>query len=471
MSQDDLAYLSATEMVERYRAKSLSPVEVTKAALARIDEHDSAVNAFVLSDPEQALAAARASEARWAKGEPAGLVDGVPATIKDLVMARGWPMRRGSRTSSPEPIAEDSPITARLREHGAVILGKTTTPEYGWKGVTDSPLTGITRNPWDTSRTPGGSSGGAAVAAALGMAALNVGTDGGGSIRIPAAFTGVFGHKPSFGRVAYYPASAFGTLAHGGPITRTVADTALMLTVIGAPDVRDSFTLPYDGRDWRQGLEDGVAGLRIAYSPALGYADVDPEIAALVAAAVAVFESLGATVERIDPGIDDPIDIFLPHWFGGAAFSARGFTPEQMQQLDPGFRAIIAEGQKIDLNDYLDAVTRRTELGIHMNRFHETYDLLLTPTMPIPGFEAGQELPTGWKKERWASWSPFTYPFNLTQQPAASVPCGFTRAGLPAGLQIVGRRHDDATVLRAARAFERERPFEMPHAPNVTHKE
>jgi aspartyl-tRNA(Asn)/glutamyl-tRNA(Gln) amidotransferase subunit A len=471
MSQDDLAYLSATGMVERYRTKSLSPVEVTEAALARIDEHDGAVNAFVLTDPEQALAAARASEARWAKGEPAGLVDGVPATIKDLVMAKGWPMRRGSRTSSPDPISEDSPITARLREHGAVILGKTTTPEYGWKGVTDSPMTGITRNPWDTSRTPGGSSGGAAVAAALGMAALNVGTDGGGSIRIPAAFTGVFGHKPSFGRVPYYPASAFGSLAHGGPITRTVADAALMLTVIGAPDVRDWLTLPYDGRDWRDGLEDGVMGLRIAYSPTLGYADVDPEIAALVDAAVAVFETLGATVERVDPGIDDPIDIFLPHWFGGAAFSARDFTPEQMQQLDPGFRAIIAEGQKIDLNDYLDAVTRRTELGIHMNRFHETYDLLLTPTMPIPGFEAGQELPTGWKKERWASWSPFTYPFNLTQQPAASVPCGFTRAGLPAGLQIVGRRHDDATVLRAARAFERERPFEMPHAPNVTHKE
>jgi len=471
MSQDDIATLSATEMVERYRTKALSPVEVTEAALARIDAQDGAVNAFVLTDPEQALATARDSEARWAKGAPAGLVDGVPATIKDLVMARGWPMRRGSRTSSPDPIDEDSPITARLREHGAVILGKTTTPEYGWKGVTDSPLTGITRNPWDTSRTPGGSSGGAAVAAALGMAALNVGTDGGGSIRIPAAFTGVFGHKPSFGRVPYYPASAFGTLAHGGPITRTVADAALMLTVISAPDVRDWFTLPYDGRDWRDGLEDGVKGLRIAFSPALGYADVDPEIAALVEAAAAVFETLGATVERADLGIDDPIDIFLPHWFGGAAFSARGFTPEQMQQLDPGFQAIIAEGQTIDLNDYLDAATRRIELGIHMNRFHETYDLLLTPTMPIAGFEAGQELPTGWKKERWASWSPFTYPFNLTQQPAASVPCGFTRAGLPAGLQIVGRKYDDATVLRAARAFERERPFEMPRAPNVTHED
>jgi aspartyl-tRNA(Asn)/glutamyl-tRNA(Gln) amidotransferase subunit A len=471
MSQDDLATLSATALVERYRAKTLSPVEVTEAVLARIDRHDGAVNAFVLTDPERALADARASEARWAKGAPAGLVDGVPATIKDLVMAKGWPMRRGSRTSSSEPITEDSPITARLREHGAVLIGKTTTPEYGWKGVTDSPLTGVTRNPWDTSVTPGGSSGGAAVAAALGMGALHVGTDGGGSIRIPAAFTGVFGHKPSFGRVAYYPASAFGTLAHGGPITRTVADAALMLTVICEPDVRDWFTLPYDGRDWRDGIEDGVDGLRIAYSSALGYADVDPEIAALVEAAAKIFETLGARVEQVDPGIDDPITYFLPHWFGGAAASGRGFTPEQMQQLDPGFRAIIAEGGKIDLTDYLDAVTKRTELGIHMKRFHETYDLLLTPTMPIPAFEAGRELPAGWEAKRWTAWSPFTYPFNLTQQPAASAPCGFTKAGLPAGLQIVGRMHDDATVLRAARAFERERPFAMPDAPNVTYKE
>jgi aspartyl-tRNA(Asn)/glutamyl-tRNA(Gln) amidotransferase subunit A len=471
MSQNDLAMLSATEMVERFRKKSLSPFEVTEAVLARVERHDDAVNAFILTDPDQALADARASEARWSKGAPAGLVDGVPATIKDLVMAKGWPMRRGSVTSSAAPLTEDSPITAWLRAHGAVLIGKTTTPEYGWKGVTDSPLTGITRNPWDTARTPGGSSGGAAVAAALGMGALNVGTDGGGSIRIPAAFTGVFGHKPSFGRVAYYPASAFGTLAHGGPITRTVADAALMLTVISEPDTRDWFTLPYDGRDWREGLDDGIDGLRIAYSPALGYATVDPEVAALVDDAVEVLGTLGARVERADPGIGDPIDDFLPHWFGGAAYSGRDFTPEQMQQLDPGFRAIIEEGGKIALTDYLDAVTNRTALGVHMKQFHETYDLLLTPTMPIPAFEAGQVLPTAWTGKRWTSWSPFTYPFNLTQQPAASVPCGFTKAGLPVGLQIVGRMHDDATVLRAARAFERERPFAMPQSPNITHKD
>lgn len=470
MSGDDLAYLSASELLERYREKSLSPVEVTQAVLDRIERHDGAVNAFVLTDAERALADAKASEKRWAKGAPAGLVDGVPTTIKDLVLAKGWPMRGGSLITSPEPVAEDAPITARLREDGAVLVGKTTTPEFGWKGVTDSPLTGVTRNPWDTSRTPGGSSGGAAVAAALGMGALHVGSDGGGSIRIPAGFTGIFGHKPSFGRVARYPNSAYGTLSHAGPMTRTVTDAALMLTVISRPDARDWFTLPFDAADYRDGLEEGVRGLRIAFSPALGYATVDPEIAALVADAAKVFDALGATVEQADPGFADPADFFCPHWYAGAAYAARNYTDEQLRLLDPGLREIIAQGRKLGLLDYLAAVDKRAALGIHMKKFHETYDLLLTPTMPIPAFEAGRELPSSLDAERWMSWTPFSYPFNLTQQPAATVPCGFTRGGLPAGLQIVGRMHDDRTVLRAARAFERERPFVLPREPRVTHR-
>jgi len=470
MNSDDLAYLSANELVARYRDKSLSPVEATRAALDRIDAHNGAVNAFVFTDPDGALAAAKASEARWARGEPQGLIDGVPTTIKDLVLTKGWPTRSGSLTTSADPEAEDAPIAARLREHGAVFLGKTTTPEFGWKGVTDSPLTGITRNPWDTAVTPGGSSGGAVVAAALGMGALHCGGDGGGSIRIPASFTGVFGHKPSYGRVPRYPTGAHGTLSHAGPIARTVADAALMLNVISEPDARDWFALPYDDRDWRVGLDDGVAGLCIAFSPTLGFASVDPEVAGLVEAAVMHFESIGAHVERADPGIEDPIDIFIPHWYAGTAHSVRHYTPAQLDRLDPGLRAIVELGRKIGTTEFLDAVEGRIALGIHMKKFHEKYDLLLTPTMPIPAFTAGQELPDGWAGDRWMSWSPFTYPFNLTQQPAASVPCGFTRAGLPVGLQIVGRMHDDATVLRACRAFERDHPFEMPHRPRAAHK-
>jgi aspartyl-tRNA(Asn)/glutamyl-tRNA(Gln) amidotransferase subunit A len=470
MTSDDIAYLTAEELLARYRDKSLSPVEATQAALDRIEKHDGAVNAFVLVDREGVLAAAKRSEARWAKGEPQGLVDGVPTTIKDLVLTKGWPTRSGSLTTSDAPAEEDAPIVERLREHNAVFLGKTTTPEFGWKGVTDSPLTGITRNPWDTSKTPGGSSGGAVVAAALGMGALHTGGDGGGSIRIPASFAGVFGIKPSYGRVARYPTGAHGTLSHAGPIARTVTDTALMLNVISEPDSRDWFALPYDDRDWRVGLEDGVAGLRIAFSPALGFATVDPDVAALVEDAAKLLESLGATVDRTDPGIDDPIGIFIPHWYGGTAHSVRNYTDAQIDQLDPGLREIVELGRKTTLTEYFDAVEGRIALGIHMKKFHETYDLLLTPTMPIPAFEAGRELPPGSTADRWMSWSPFTYPFNLTQQPAASVPCGFTRAGLPVGLQIVGRMHDDATVLRACRAVERERPFAMPQAPKVTHE-
>jgi aspartyl-tRNA(Asn)/glutamyl-tRNA(Gln) amidotransferase subunit A len=470
MCSDDLAYLTAENLMARYRDKSLSPVEATEAALNRIERHNGPVNAFVLIDREGALAAARASEARWAKGAPQGLVDGVPTTVKDLVWAKGWPMRSGSLTSSEAPSAADAPIVARLREHGAVFLGKTTTPEFGWKGVTDSRLTGITRNPWDTSVTPGGSSGGAVVAAALGMGALHTGGDGGGSIRIPASFTGVFGIKPSYGRVPRYPTGSHGTLSHAGPIARTVTDAALMLNVISGPDARDWFSLPYDDRDWRVGLEDGVAGLRIAFSPALGFATVDPEVAALVDAAARLFETLGARVERADPGIEDPIDVFIPHWYGGTAHSVRDFTKTQLDQLDPGLREIVELGKDVTLTDYLTAVEGRIALGIHMKRFHEKYDLLLTPTMPIPAFEAGRELPPGSTADRWMSWSPFTYPFNLTQQPAASVPCGFTKGGLPVGLQIVGGMYEDATVLRACRAFERERPFAMPRTPKVTHR-
>ena len=462
----DPAMLSAAELRQLYHTGQLSPVETARAVLRRIERFDPQVNAFCLVDEERALAAARASEARWHKGEPCGLVDGVPATIKDLVLTRHWPTLRGSLViDRDQPWDEDAPATARLREHGAVLIGKTTTPEFGWKAVTDCALTGITRNPWDTGRTPGGSSGGAAVAAALGMGALHVGTDGGGSIRIPAGFTGVFGLKPSFGRVPAYPASPFGTVAHVGPMTRTVGDAALMLNVLALPDSRDWFALPYDSRDHRIGLDDGVRGLRIAFSPTLGFVEVDAEVAELVAGAAAAFVELGAIVEQVDAVMDDPIDIFVPHWYVGAANLLRGFSAEQRAQMDEGLQEIAAAGAQIPLMDYLTAMRRRSELGAAMRRFHETYDLLLTPTLPLAAFEAGKERPDPARQPRWINWAPFSNPFNLTQQPAASVPCGLTAAGLPVGLQIVGPMHADALVLRAARAFEAARPWPLVNAP------
>ena len=334
--------------------------------------------------------------------------------------------------------------------------------------MTDCALTGITRNPWDTGRTPGGSSGGAAVAAALGMGVLHVGSDGGGSIRIPAGFTGIFGLKPSFGRVPAYPASPFGTVAHVGPMTRTVGDAALMLDVLGSARHRDWFALPYDGRDWRIGLDDGVRGLKIAFSPTLGYVEVEPEVADLVASAAGAFVELGAVVEEVDPGFADPTDIFVPHWYVGAANLLRAFTDRATRAgWSRACRRSRPQGAKIPLLDYLGAVRRRAELGAAMRRFHETYDLLLTPTLPLAAFAAGIERPDPATQPRWFHWAPFSNPFNLTQQPAASVPCGLTAAGLPVGLQIVGPMHADALVLRAARAFEAARPWPLPEAPRA----
>ena len=463
MSQDP-ALLSAVELVDLYRARKLSPVEVTIAVLDRIARHNPRFNAFCLVDEEAALGAARASEERWAKGRPLGRVDGVPASVKDLLITKGWPTLRGSKAVDPKQAwEEDAPTVARLREEGAILLGKTTTPEFGWKGVTDSPLTGITRNPWDPSKTPGGSSGGAAVAAACGMGALHLGTDGGGSIRIPAGFTGIVGLKQSFGRVPASPLSPFGTLAHIGPMTRTVADAALMLSVIAKPDARDWYALPYDGRDYLEGLEDGVKGWRIAFSPALGGHHVEPEIAKLVASAAAAFRELGATVEEVDPEIGPDCAItFTNHWFPGAANALRVFSAEQKALMDPGLTEIAALGAKLPLMDYLAAVKDREQLGVRMNRFHEKWDLLLTPTLPLAAFAVGVEVPVKSDGSHWPDWTPFTYPFNLTRQPAASIPCGLTSAGLPAGLQIVGPSHGDVAVLRAARAFEKLRPFKLP---------
>jgi len=458
----ELCSLTATELLEGFRKHELSPVEAARAVLARIEELNPLLNAFNLVS-DRAVDDAKASEARWLAGQPKGLLDGVPVSIKDLLLTKGWPTLRGSKTIDPKGLwNDDAPAVARLREHGAVLIGKTTTPEFGWKAVTDSALTGITRNPWNREKTPGGSSGGAAAAVAAGMGPLAVGTDGGGSIRIPCSFAGLFGIKPSFGRVPAWPLSPFGTVAHVGPMTRTVADAALMLNVLALPDARDWHALPFDARDYRTGLEHGVRDLRIAWSSDLGYAKVDPEVAALVSKAVRIFAELGAKVEEKNPGFENPEPIFRTHWFSGAAFLLKDFSSEKKKLIDPGLLEVAAQGEKIAASEILDAQMRRGALGTLMNLFHRDYDLLVTPTLAVAAFDAGREFPETSKNDRWTDWTPFTYPFNLTQQPAASIPCGFTRAGLPVGLHIVGPKYADALVLRAARAFESARPIVLP---------
>ncbi len=451
----ELTELTAVQLVDGYRKGDFSPVEATRAALDRAAEIQPEVNAFVRLTADDALARARESADRWRGGEPAGLVDGVPVTVKDILLQRGTPTLKGSRTISEQGRwDEDAPSVARLREHGAVFIGKTTTPEFGWKGVTDSPLTGVTRNPHDPTRTAGGSSGGAAAAVALGAGPLALGTDGGGSVRIPAAFCGIFALKPTYGRVPLYPASAFGTLAHVGPMTRDAADAALLLDVIGNPDSRDWSALSPAPGAFSAGLPGGVRGLKVAYSPSLGgQVAVQPAVQAAVRRAVERLAELGAHVTEADPDLTDPVDAFHTLWFSGAARVTQSLGPRQRELLDPGLREICDRGARYSALDYLAAVDVRMELGRRMGRFHDSYDLLVTPTLPITAFEAGAEVPKGSGHRRWTGWTPFTYPFNMTQQPAASVPVGTDGDGLPVGLQLVAARHRDDLVLRAAHAL------------------
>lgn len=460
----DIASLTAAELLRFYRARKLSPVEVTKAVHERIAALDPAHNAFCVLKPEDALAAARESEARWRIGAPIGLVDGLPTTIKDQWPVKGWSWRRGSRTTDPDETAvDDAPAVARLREHGAILLGKTTMPEFGWKGTSDSPLTGFTRNPWNRDKTAGGSSSGAGVCAALNMGVLHHGSDGAGSVRMPATFCGVFGLKPTYARVPAWPYGALPMQSHTGPLTRTVEDAALMLSVMARPDPRDWLSPPPDIRDYRVGLDAGIRGLRIAYSGTLGYVDnVHPEIAASTRRAAARFAELGAVVDEIDPGIADSRAPMESFYVTNMALTVESVPAARRGEMDPGYVRFAAKGRDVTGMELMRAWVARDALGRRMNAFHEDWDLLLTPSLSVPAFELGHEVPPGSGMREWLDWSPFHFPFNFTGQPAASVPCGFTSDGLPIGLQIVGPRYGDALVLRAARAYETLAPFVMP---------
>ncbi|WP_409494049.1 amidase [Amycolatopsis sp. cmx-11-12] len=452
--------LTASELVAAYATGELSPVEATQNALRVIEERDGETNAYCLVDADGALEQAKASEIRWRDGNPIGWLDGVPASIKDMFLTQGWPTLRGSRCIDPDQQWDvDSPVTARLRENGLVLLGKTTTPELAWKGVTDNTLTGITRNPHDPSTTAGGSSGGSAAAVAAGMGELSVGTDGGGSIRIPASFCGIVGLKPTHGRIPLFPASPFGPLSHAGPLARSVDDTALLLDVLAMPDYRDPAALAPPVSTFREAVRRDVRGLIAAYSPTLGYVDVDPEVAEIVKSAVQSLGDAGLHIEETDPGFTDPKPAFDILWSTGAAKWLDTFPAGSDERVDPGLRKVWEFGKTFSASDYLGANAERAALGILMGEFHTRYDVLITPTVPIPAFEAGHEVPPGSGMSGWPDWTPFTYPFNMTQQPAISVPAGRTSSGLPVGLQIVGPRHSDDLVLAVAKLLEEVRPW------------
>jgi len=468
---NDFVGMTALQLLQGYKDKSFSPVDVAEALLKQIERCNPIVNAYCLVDSETTLTFARDSAQRYSKGETRGVLDGVPVAIKDVFLTPMWPTIKGSKTIDPQStLGKEAPSIAALNRNGYVPLGKTTTPEFGWKGVTDNPVDGITRNPWDTDKTAGGSSGGSAASVALGIGPLALGTDAGGSIRIPAGFCGVVGLKPSFGEVPHWPPSPFGTLAHAGPMALTVADCALLMNVLSEADYRDSNAIPRRNIDYLKAITGEprqlLEGLKIAYSPTLGYVQNEPDVEGAVHDAADLLQSLGAEVTEVAPGFDDPLAAFGHLFYGGAANALRPLGKRQRLQMDRQLVAVAEKASQLSMLDYLSAANERAILSEHMAHFHRKYDLLLTPTLPITAFKAGCEVPNDWPSTRWPSWTPFTYPFNMTGQPALSVPCGFSSNGLPIGLQLVGRRFEDTTVLRAGQAYQLAAPLTDKH-PNL----
>ena len=457
--QTGIVACSVAELMARYRAKSLSPLEVADAYLGRIAAHNSDVNAYCFVDPDATRQAAKLSEQRFLDGVPLGPLDGIPVAVKDLLLTKGWPTLRGSKVVSPDqPWQSDAPAVARLRAQGMVFLGKTTTPEFGWKGVTDSTLTGVTRNPWNQAMTSGGSSGGSAAAVAAGLAPLALGTDGGGSIRIPSSFCGIVGLKPTVGSVPQWPPSPFGILAHLGPHARSADDAGLLFAALANRSVVDPPAVSASQVSWALRQFSGLKGMKIAYSPDLGYVNVRPDIAHSVDGAVADLGDLGALVTRVDPGFDDPIGIFETLWYSGATRLLRDLSDSELQLVDPGLVEIADVGSRKSSSDYLEALQQKVSFTGAFDDFMDDYDLLVTPTVPLDAFEVAHEVPTDWPSRRWMSWTPFTYPFNISGNPAITVFCGLSDRGLPIGLQFVGHRGQDHIVLGAAADYEKQFP-------------
>ncbi len=460
----DLAFAPASQVTRLLDAREVSSVELTEMFLGRIDSLNPRLNAYLTVTPGEALAAASRADEASARGESLGPLHGVPVSVKDLELTAGIRTTMGSLAFRDYVPEQDSLVVERVKAAGAVILGKTNTPEFGFSGTTENRLGDAARNPWDPKRTPGGSSGGAGAAVAAGLCTMATGSDGGGSIRIPSSFTGIYGIKPGQGRVPRVGGvgrPGYNTFSQSGPMTRTVGDSALLLQVLAGPDARDPGCMRAGPPDFSEGLEDGVRGLRVAWSPDLGYAPVDGEVAAVTAAAARVFEELGCSVD--DPGVvvEDPFPAF---WdlFAIGGFTGYGHLLEDHgEDLTDYVLEAIERGGTRSVGDYSLALLRVQQLQAQMEDLFQAYDLLLTPTMAVPAFPVGEHPAVigGRPVEPFFGYTPFTFPFNMTMHTAASVPCGFSSDGMPIGLQIVGRRGEEATVLRASAAFERARPW------------
>ncbi len=455
----DFDAMTAAEMRQRVAAKDISPVELTKRALTKAEATQATLNAFFVLLPETALATAKAAEDAVMRGAPLGLLHGVPFSAKDLMAVANVRYASGSRTMANNIAAVDAPAVERAKAAGAILIGKTTTSEFGCKPVGDSPLTGITRHPWNLEKTPGGSSAGAAASVAAGITPFALGTDGGGSVRIPCSFSGLAGIKAHFGRVPVWPASATPTLAHVGAIARNFGDAALLISAIGGYDSRDPFSVSATMPDLLGARDAGVAGLRIAFSPTLGYARPDPDVEAIIAVAARTFEDLGCKVELVERVFEkDPADLWVAEFYAGVGTRLRSFVETQRELLDPAVAEVLDSALSQDMRAYYETVFERYALRDKVRAFFESYDLLLSPVLPVSSLDVGKNIPDHLSDRNLVSWVFYTYPFNLTGQPAATVCAGMAADGMPVGLQIVGRALGEYDVARAAAAYERTKP-------------
>ena len=451
------AALSAVEMARLVRQGEVSPVELVQSSLNAIEETEPRVNAYSAVFAEDAKARAVTLEREARARSFRGPFHGVPVGIKDLFLVEGYRTQRGSHLYVDSVATETAPSVERLLAAGAIMIGKTTTPELGWKAASNSPLYGVTRNPWDASRTAGGSSSGSAVAVADGTVPLTMGSDGGGSMRVPASFCGIFSLKPTLGRVPTYPLSPTEHLSHAGPMTNSVEDYALALDVVQGPDARDPQALPPACLSYHETLGD-LAKLRCVLAPTLFGATVEPGIAAVIAQAFGEIQA-HLPVEVVDMKLDwpDPIDIFDALWVARGALYG-GMKPEDIARIDPGFARMVARASSITLESHFRTLQARAAFNRSVATSFEEFDLLVMPMVPIEPFAAEADGPADMAMDRpvpWARWTPFSYPFNLTGQPAASIPCGWSTSGLPVGLQVIGRRFADDKVLQFCAAWEK----------------
>ncbi len=456
----EFAYMTAIELKDKIANKEISPVEVVEDALRRMEELEPKLNCFVEATPDMALDAAKRAEQAVTSGERLGLLHGLPVSVKDLITVGGVKCTFGSKVMADNVAAADAPSVERVKAQGACVIGKTTTSEFGCKAVGDSPLTGVTPNAWNLKKTPGGSSCGAVSSVAAGVTPFALGTDGGGSVRIPCSLTGLFCIKAQFARVPVYPVSATPTLAHVGPMARTVRDVALLLTTIAGHDRRDPFGVAGPVPDFLAACDQPVKGMRLAWSPTLGYAKPTDEVVKIVEDAVKTFEDLGCEVELVETIMDDdPVDMWIAEFYAGVGTRLKDVLANSPDQLDPAVVDVLSGALDQTLEEYYGQVFRRYDFREKMRNFFDNYDLLLTPTLPVPAFDVNLNVPPELPDRNIVSWVFYTYPFNLTGQPAASIPAGWTDEGLPVGLQMVSKIIHETDIFRAAAAFEAARPW------------